>query len=158
MGGSDDTRRMAADLNLPIAPHSALRLNAVTQDGGVAGRDLAENHRSGFAPSLAFGLGTDTRLRFDYFHLQENDIPDYGLPWVFNRPAPVNRNAYYGFQDANFLRATVDQWTAKVEHDISANVTVRDQARYARATRNAQITEAKILTSTHPPRRWTPCR
>lgn len=150
MGGSDDTRRMAADLNLPIAPHSALRLNAVTQDGGVAGRDLAENHRSGFAPSLAFGLGTDTRLRFDYFHLQENDIPDYGLPWVFNRPAPVNRNAYYGFQDANFLRATVDQWTAKVEHDISANVTVRDQARYARATRNAQITEAKILTSYTP--------
>lgn len=150
MGASDDTRRMAADLNLPFDDHSALRLNAMTQDGGVAGRDIAENRRSGFAPSVAFGLGTDTRVRFDYFHLQENDIPDYGLPWVFNRPAPVDRNAYYGFQDANFLRATVDQWTAKVEHDFSDSFSFRDQARYARATRDAQITEAKILTSYTP--------
>lgn len=149
-GGSDDTRRMTADLNLPFDCHSALRLNVMSHDSGVAGRDIAENRRTGFAPSLAFGLGTDTRLRFDYLHLSGNDIPDYGVPWVFNKPADVDMSNYYGFKDANHLRTTVDQWTAKAEHDFSDAFSIRDQLRYAHDRRDAQITEAKILTSYTP--------
>ncbi|HZU53113.1 MAG TPA: TonB-dependent siderophore receptor [Holophagaceae bacterium] len=149
-GGSDDTRRMTADLNLPFDGHSALRLNVMSHDSDVAGRDIAENRRTGFAPSLAFGLGTDTRFKFDYLHLSGNDIPDYGVPWVFNKPAAVDMSNYYGFKDANYLRTTVDQWTAKVEHDFSDTFSVRDQLRYAHDQRGAQITEAKILTTYTP--------
>ncbi len=150
MGGSDDTRRMTADLGQSLGAHAAMRLNLMTQDGDVAGRDIAENRRTGFAPSIAFGLGTATRVRFDYFHFNENDIPDYGLPWVFNKPAPVDFSNYYGFKDANFLRATVDQWTARIEHDFSDTFSIRDQVRYAHDKRDAQITEAKILTAYTP--------
>ena len=39
----------------------------------------------GIAASLAFGLGTDTRLTLSYFHMESESMPDYGIPWV---PAP----------------------------------------------------------------------
>ena len=58
-------------------------------EGNVAGRDVAENRRFGIAPSLAFGLGTATRWTFSYFHQNADDNPDYGIPWLFNGPAPV---------------------------------------------------------------------
>lgn len=148
--GTDDTRRMTADINTPFGTDAALRMNLMSQDGDVAGRDIAENRRTGFAPSVVFGLGTDTRVKFDYFHMSEDDIPDYGVPWVFNKPAAVDLSNYYGFKDANHLRATVDQWTARVEHDFSDSFSVRDQVRYAHDKRDAQITEAKILTSYTP--------
>ena len=58
-------------------------------DAGVADRDIAHTRRFGVAPSLAFGLGTTTRLTLSYLHLQSDDNPDYGIPWLFNGPAPV---------------------------------------------------------------------
>ncbi len=148
--GTDTTRRAAFDVNLPIpklGSGAALRLNAMGDIGNVAGRDIAENRRLGFAPSLALGLGTATRLTFSYFHQNEDDIPDYGLPWLFNGPAPVSRSNYYGLKDANFLRTYDDIGTFKIEHDVNDKVTVRNQVRYANYGRGALITEAQVPTS-----------
>ena len=100
--------------------------------------------RFGVAPSLTFGLGTPTRLTLSYLHEQADDTPDYGIPWLFNGPAPVDRHNYYGFRHGNFLRTDVDVATAKVEHDFSSSIRLRNQARYGHYKRNAQITEAKI--------------
>ncbi len=88
-------------------------------ENNIAGRDIAENRRFGVAPSLMFGLGTPTRLTLSYFHQTGSDIPDYGIPWLFNGPAPVNRNNYYGFKDGNFLRTYDDIGTARLEHDVN---------------------------------------
>ena len=112
--------------------------------GNVAGRSVATNRRDGFAPSLAFGLGTATRLAFSFFHQNEDNIPDYGLPWYFNQPAAVNRNNYYGVE-GNYLRANVNIGTAKIEHDLNSHVTLRNQFRYADYQRAAVITEPQLL-------------
>ena len=56
-------------------------------DTDVPGRDVVESERWGIAPSLAFGLGTPTRVTLSYLHLTQDNLPDYGLPWV-----PVNTN------------------------------------------------------------------
>ena len=64
-------------------------------------------------------LGTANRLTASYSHFGEDDIPDYGIPWYFNRPAPVARHNYYGFRDGNDPRTDVDMVALKVEHDIS---------------------------------------
>jgi catecholate siderophore receptor len=145
--GSDLTRRVAADINEPLprlGSGAAFRLNLMGNDNKVAERDIAEYRRYGFAPSLAFGLDGPTRVVFSYFHQSEDDTPDYGVPWLFNGPAPVNRTNYYGFKDANFLRTNDDIFTAKVEHDVSHGITLRNVTRYAHEGRNAQITEAQI--------------
>jgi catecholate siderophore receptor len=57
-------------------------LNGLVHNSGVASRDVVENDRWGLAPSLAFGLGTPTRLTLSYYKLRQNNISDYGIPWV----------------------------------------------------------------------------
>jgi catecholate siderophore receptor len=145
--GTDLTRRVAFDVDLPVptlGKTAAFRLNVMGDEGDVAGRDVAENRRFGIAPSLAWGLGTDTRFTLSYFHQNADDQPDYGIPWLFNGPAPVDRTNYYGFKDGNYLRTYDDIGTAKAEHDVNSHVTVRDQLRYAHYVRDVLITEPQV--------------
>jgi catecholate siderophore receptor len=148
--GTDNTRRATVDINIPLpklGSGAALRMNAMGDIGDVAGRDVAENRRDGFAPSLALGLGTPTRLIFSYFHQSEDDVPDYGIPWLFNGPAPVDRHNYYGLRNGNYLRTYDDLGTVRLEHDVNGRVTVRDQVRYANYVRDVLITEPQLLTT-----------
>ncbi len=147
--GTDLTKRGTLDLNEPlpeIGTNTALRLDVMGTDAQVAQRDVAENRRFGFAPTLAFGLGTPTRLTVSYFHQSEADTPDYGVPWLLNTPAPVPRENYYGFRD-DYLNIGVDVATIKLEHDFSDDLTLRDQARFANYTRNFRITEPQLTNT-----------
>ena len=149
--GTDLTRRVTLDIDQPLpslAQGAAFRLNVMGDEGNVAGRDVAENRRFGIAPSLVLGLGTSTRWTFSYFHQNADDIPDYGLPWLFNGPPSVDRTNYYGFKNGNYLRTYDDIGTAKVEHDVNSHVTLRDQVRYANYVRDVLITEAQVPAGT----------
>lgn len=142
--GTDNTKRVTADVNKKLATNSALRLNIMGHNSNVAGRDSAENTRYGFAPSLALGLGTKTRLNISYFYQHEDNIPDYGIPWFFEKPAKVNKKNYYGFENTNFLKTTANIGTIKLEHDFNESFTLRQQLRYAQYDRNVQVSEARI--------------
>ena len=149
--GTDVTRRFTADINEPLpklGTGAAVRLNVMAHDANVAERDVTENKRFGIAPELALGLGTPDRLRASYFHFNENDIPDYGIPWYFNHPADVPRHNYYGFRDSNFLDTNVNMGTVKAEHDIDGWATLRNSIRYANNERHARITEPQVNTAT----------
>jgi catecholate siderophore receptor len=156
--GTDLTRRGTVDVNEPVpelGTNTAVRLNMMGNDSDVAGRDVTENRRYGFAPSLTFGLGTPTRLTFSYFHQTEDDIPDYGMPWLkfvgqTAYPADVAHNNYYGFQDDHF-NSDVDAGTVKLEHDFNDSVSVRDQFRYANYSRDYRITEPQVTNTVAAP-------
>jgi catecholate siderophore receptor len=149
--GTDLTRRFVADINQPFGnpDHgNAFRLNLMGHESDVAERDVTENRRFGMAPTLALGMGTANRLTAGYFHFNENDIPDYGIPWYFNRAAPVPRHNYYGFRDGNYLRTDVDMVTLKLEHDISDWAILRNRIRFANNQRDARITEPQLNNAT----------
>jgi catecholate siderophore receptor len=149
--GTDITRRFAADINQPVknlGPGAAVRLNLMGHEANVAERDVTESRRFGIAPSLALRLGTANRLTASYFHFNENDIPDYGIPWYFNRAAPVPRHNYYGFRDGNYLRTDVDMVTVKMEHDVGNWAILRNRARFANNQRDARITEPQLNNAT----------
>lgn len=151
-GGTDATRRFTVDVNTPVAKLSekgtvAFRMNVMGNEGGIAGRDVVQNRRFGVAPSLSFGLGTTTRATISYVHMGENDIPDYGIPWLLNKPAPSARNAYYGFKHGNFLNTHPDIVTLKLEHDMDEHVSLRSVSRFANYPRNAQITEPQVCSN-----------
>ena len=150
--GTDRTKRATADLNFPLArlglgDHSAFRLNLLAHDAGVAGRNVVDNERWGVAPSVAFGLGRPTRLTLSYFHLQQNNISDYGIPWVpvtnnvlvefRDRPAPVPRETFYGFRNRDAEKMRSDLATVRFEHDFDDNLSLRNQFRYGRSTRDS---------------------
>ena len=149
--GTDLTRRLAVDVNEPLgvfADGTSLRVNAVANEGGVAGRPYAENRRFGIAPSVTFGMNAASHATLSYFHFTESDTPDYGLPWFFNGLAPgVNRHSYFGFPDANFLRTNDDIVTLRANHTFRNEVDVHTIGRFANYPRDVQITEPQICSN-----------
>lgn len=157
--GNASMKRVTADVNTPVkflGERTAFRLNFLAHDSGVAGRNVVENSRWGVAPSLAFGLGTPTRLTLSYYKLKQDNIPDYGIPWVPNtnnvlaayrdKPAPVPRETFYGIPSRDTERMGSDLATVRFEHDFSDNLNLRNQLRYGRSTRNS-ITAAPRFAS-----------
>ena len=128
--GTNDLYRMTADINQPIAPTSAIRVNLMGESSHVADRDLVLNRRWGFAPSASFGIGTPDTLTLAYLHQQENNRPDTGIPFVDGEPALAPRDAYFGLA-SNSATTHDDIATARYTHDFNSNLMVADTLRYA---------------------------
>jgi catecholate siderophore receptor len=164
--GSSAYKRGTVDVNQPLAAAglagAAFRVNAMFTDADTPGRDEVTSRRWGVSPSLAFGLGTPTRLTVGYAHLDQQNLPDYGLPWV---PAntnprlapfadglpPVDFHNYYGLTTRDYEDTTTDLVTAKVERDLGGAYTLRALGRYGRTLRDSVITAprfAAVNTST----------
>ena len=141
--GTDNTQRATLDFDQPISAlgGSAFRMNLMADRSDVTGRNDAQYARWGVAPSLAFGIGSPTRLTLSYFHQSENNVPDYGIPWLFDRPAPVDRNNYYGFK-SDYLKTDVNIGTLRLEHDFNDTFTLREQFRVATYFRSFRISQA----------------
>lgn len=150
--GTDATRadsrlRTTVDLNQPLGDHSALRLNLLAKKGGVAGREYVQSDAFGLAPSLAFGLGTDTRVTLSALYLKQSGRPDWGVPGasiagtINHDPvaASARRDAFYGLH-SDFDDNTSTSITARVEHDFSANLKLSNQMRWGRNDRTARYT------------------
>ena len=124
--GTAAFERSTADINQPLGNGSAaLRVNAMWTDGGVPRRDVVENQSWAVAPSLGLGLMSRTRVTLSYLHLDQHNMPDYGLPWVpaTNVPLseyaggqPVENNNFYGLRPG--LRAH-RQHRDRDNHDLS---------------------------------------
>ncbi len=126
---------------------TAIRLNALFQEGGIAGRDFAEQNSWGIAPSLAFGLGTDTRLILAYQHLETNDIPDWGVPSGvsagganrFRGVSRSGRDIYYGLT-SDYDDTVSDSFIARFEHDFANGLRFTNQTRIAKTERDSAFT------------------
>jgi catecholate siderophore receptor len=142
--GTDVTRRATIDLDTPVAslPGAAFRVNLMVHKNEIDDRGGPYNSRWGVAPAVVFGLDTPTRLTLSYFLQHQNDLPDYGIPWIDDRPAPVPRDAFYGFTDgANYFDARIQLGTVKLEHDFGERVSLREQLRIANYNRALQISQ-----------------
>ncbi|MDS1140544.1 TonB-dependent siderophore receptor [Pusillimonas sp. SM2304] len=134
--GTADQWRTTADGNIVFSDTGAFRLNLMKMGGEVPGRDGVTVDRWGVAPSLAFGLGTPTRVTLSYSHIENNDMPDLGIPFANaanpdrKTPPKVDRDNFYGRHNADFRENVFDTATARVEHDITSNVTLRNTTRY----------------------------
>jgi catecholate siderophore receptor len=128
-GGTNSEVRGTADANYAFGETSAVRLNAMGQKSDVAGRDFVKNRRWGLAPSIAFGLGTSTTLIVKYLHQQQNDVPDYGIPFAYGRPVPVPRDTYYGLPADDRTRARDDIGTAEFKTTFNDALWFTDDAR-----------------------------
>jgi catecholate siderophore receptor len=165
--GTDDRYRVTADLNRKLdigIPGSAFRLNLMNQNYGTPGRDDVTSKRWGVAPSLVFGLGTPTRTTINYLHLEQNNIPDGGVPtfglsgykFATLLPGPkVDSSNFYG-QPGDHDNATVDQVTLKFEHDIAPGTTIRNTTRVGRSKQDLVVTGVNAVNQpTANPSTWT---
>jgi catecholate siderophore receptor len=130
-GGQANYFRATGDLNQPISSTAALRVTAMYQSNGVVDRDQVHYKSYGVAPTIAVGIDTPTRLTLSYYKQVENNLPDYGLPFVDGEPAHVERSNYYGLANYDRTRTNTNIGTLRFEHDFNDRVTVSDSARYA---------------------------
>src|ERR1700733_5088826 len=129
--GQADLWRGTGDFNLPLGEATASRIALMDQRNGVMERDQVFYRRYGIAPTLAFGIETPTRLTLSYFKEEENNLPDYGIPFADGAPARVDRNNFYGLVNYDRTRTNTNIGTIRFEHDFNDDVTFSDSLRYA---------------------------
>ncbi|MDX9674723.1 TonB-dependent receptor [Pseudomonas zeae] len=152
--GSDQTQRYTLDGNYQFSDTAAGRLNLMSHESNVAGRDKVDYDRWGIAPSLAFGLGTDTRVNLDYYHLESNDTPDSGVPYTIpaggsaartksnpDKPyAGGDHSNFYGL-DRDFRKGRTDTATFAIEHDLSDSLTIKNTLRHGSSMQDYILTQ-----------------
>lgn len=129
-GGTNAELRATADVNFVTGDTSALRIALMGQRNNVEGRPFVRGQRWGAAPSFAWGLDTDTTVTLKYFHQQEDNIPDYGIPFVFDKPAPVARDTFYGLPTDDHFKTDVEVVTGRIDHKINDVFSVSNTSRF----------------------------
>lgn len=129
--GSDSYGRVTADSNFLIGDSSAFRINVMAHQNDIPGRDVERNERWGIAPSLSFGLGSDTTWTLNYVHQEDDNIPEYGVPFYNGAPLPgVDPSTYYGYRNIDQQEIEYDSLTSILEHRFSDTMKVRNLTRW----------------------------
>jgi catecholate siderophore receptor len=137
--GTDNYYRGAIDANIRASDLIAFRLNAMAHKNDVPGRDVEDYKRWGVAPSITLGVASPTSLTLQYLHQEDNNIPQYGIPYyqnaILDGPLPgIDRSDYFGYRNIDTQEITVDQATLTFEHDLSDTVSIRNLSRWQQVT------------------------
>jgi catecholate siderophore receptor len=146
--------RLEADVNHAMSDQLQLRVNAMGQMGRVAGRDVVEENRAGFAPSVRVGLGEKTWLTLDYLYQRERGIPDYGQPFYNGAPVAnalgVSRKTFYGVEGVDKEEVDAHVASARVEHDFGGGVRLTNATRVGSVDRFARPTAPSLAATMNP--------
>ncbi|PZU09217.1 TonB-dependent siderophore receptor [Sphingomonas sp.] len=155
-GGNANYKRATVDINQPLNDFVGVRIAGMWHDQDVAGRDAIWQKRWGVAPSIKLGLNGPTSLTASFYHLETNELPDSGIPYLFTaanvpngitetsparnyttiggRQVSVPQGAYYGLKDRDFRKTNVNNATLRFQHDFGNGITIRNTSRYGRST------------------------
>ena len=145
--GSFDQKRATADLNLRTGDSSAVRLIALAENSGNY-RYPQGVEKYGFAPSFWANIGNATDITLSYYYLKENSVTDYGQPTRFINQGKgtflgfsnVSPRTYYGFGANDFSHYETNIATAKIEHQVNDDLSVRNTLRWASYKRRMEAT------------------
>ncbi|HVK99043.1 MAG TPA: TonB-dependent receptor, partial [Dongiaceae bacterium] len=111
----------------------------------VAGRDEVFDERKGAALSMRYDVTPDVNILVDYYHLDTDAMPDWGIPYDArvgrNKPAKVDLDNFYGQTTRDFWETTADTGTVKIDWQINADWRLSSQTRYGE-TNNSYIAGA----------------
>lgn len=146
--GTDEYVRATVDLNHKINDNVAVRLNLLGTQGNTPGRKAVDFDRWGIAPSLAIGLNGPTQLVLSYYHLDGNNMPDYGIPLSTKTTQPrtedgilaVDPRSFYGVRSRDYQKTKADIGTVAFDHQINENFGVRQVLRYSKTLNDYIVT------------------
>ncbi len=111
---------VAADLNAPLSDAVAVRVNA-TYEKLESDRDFVDGKRFAWNPYLAAQLGEDWTLGLSYEYVNDDRVPDRGVPSIAtgagqpNRPITGYDRQFFGVPGVN--RTTLEAHIAKLRVD-----------------------------------------
>ncbi|HEY0859038.1 MAG TPA: TonB-dependent siderophore receptor [Albitalea sp.] len=143
--GTDDYLRVTADVNRQLSETSAARVAIFGQDIRSA-RDVERLRDVGIAPSIRFGINMPTEITLSALIQRNDDIPDYGFPFVttsgpgtLRQPIKAAPHVFYGYSDDRFDQS-VNVLTAAVQHRLSPSTTLRNRTLLSHHTTEASPT------------------
>lgn len=150
--GTSKYRRGTFDGNYMINKDIAVRLVGMGHKADTPGRDDMDTERWGVMPSITLGLTTPTSATLSWYHLETNDKPDWGIPFVQNAAngsvpegTPVgSKSAWYGITGRDFHDTSADIGTFKLSHAFNDNLVVRNTTRYSITTNKYFVTRPNI--------------
>lgn len=157
--GTDNYLRGTLDINRKINETTGIRLNAMGHSADVPGRNGPDNKRWGIAPTMTFGMGTATEVTLAWQHLQTDDMPDGGVPYLYrnstgstfngNKTTPdatslpggstvrptygSSRSNWYGMNNRDYQKEKSDLLTASVTHKFTDTNKIRNSLRYSKS-------------------------
>lgn len=137
--GTDGYGRATLDANRVIGDSVAVRLNVMVHGNDAPGRDVETFSRWGVAPSITFGIDGPTRLTLSYVHQEDDNVPQYGVPYAsnafLNGPLPgVDPSNYYGYRNIDTQEIGIDSLTLRLVHEFSDGLSVTNTTRWQQIT------------------------
>ena len=137
--GTDGYGRFTLDANRTIGDSVAVRLNVMAHQNDAPGRDVETFSRWGVAPSVTFGVDGPTRMTLSWFHQEDDNVPQYGVPYAsnafLNGPLPgVKPSNYYGYRNIDTQEIGVDSLTARFVHAFNDDLSVTNTTRWQQIT------------------------
>ncbi|MEZ5894092.1 MAG: TonB-dependent siderophore receptor [Parvularculaceae bacterium] len=156
--GTSDTYRLTGDINYALSETVALRVNGLYHKSDTPGRDEVFNDRWGAAAALLWTPAENFAVTLDYYHLETDEMPDYGHPWnsITNAPFDIDRDNFYGLVNRDFRDTFANIYTGRIEYAPTENATIRSLTRYGR-TGNSYVVSApeRPDLSDPDPANWT---
>ncbi len=165
--GTDSFKRLTLDVNQSLdngdgkdgVKGAAFRINAVGFDADVPGRDLVTNQRMGFAPTMTFGLDSPTLLSIGFFHMQQENMPDFGIPFVpitntavpggvGDHVAPVSFSNFYGLANRDYEKLNANIGSVTLRHDFENGVVFTNHTQYGSTARDSITTAPRFAGNT----------
>ena len=141
--GTDNYKRLSADVNQVISDRFAVRLNGMIHDTDVAGRKEVYDKRYGAAVAAEIKPHEDWKVTLDYYHLNTDAMPDWGIPYDTRANAPFNvpRDTFYGIVGRDYMENSADIGTIRVEGKLARDLKLDVRARYG-VTSNEYVISA----------------
>ena len=130
--GSYGTKRTTADLGFPVLGGKlAFRLNGAYEDSG-SHRHYYALDRYTLSPSAVWNIGENTQLLGQFDHLNDDRVPDRGIPSIHGFPAPVGVGASYGYPQDDFINNQVTAQALTLDHRFTTAWNVRNVFRHSK--------------------------
>ena len=131
-----DDNRVALDSNRVVNEKLKVRANIMAEDSTVAGRDEVYKKGNGIALAADYQANDKVDVLVDYYHLEGENMPDYGIPWdtTTNQPANVDRSNFYGVKGRDFQETSADILTGTVDVKLSDNTKLTSKTRVGETT------------------------
>jgi catecholate siderophore receptor len=131
--GTDRYRRLTTDINQQLTPGAALRFNAMAHRNDAPGRDFENFDRWALAPAIGWGLDGATQWGLSLYHQQDDNVPQYGVPYFNGGPLPgVSPHSYFGYHNLDRQQIQASTATLTTTHVFDGGSSLRNLARYGK--------------------------
>lgn len=122
---------------------AAARVTVLGQDGGSLRNADIDDNRIGVMPSIAFGLGKQSKITVSHMYLQQDRDADYGIPLQATSDrvvySPVDYGNWYGIKGFDRDNTTTNLTTVTAETELDTGHRLRNTTRFNTNQRDTLI-------------------